>query len=128
MPAFPVDIVLVLFSCYSSFTAGVKLWWEVVMQVNYKNRQIEKICTNASAATKKYGKRTAGLIHQRVDELYAADSVEMLVQFRIGRCHQLVGDRKGQFAMDLEHPLRLVFEVIRDEIQIAEIQEIVDYH
>lgn len=24
--------------------------------------------------------------------------------------------------------LRLVFEVIRDEIQIAEIQEIVDYH
>lgn len=98
------------------------------MQVNYKNRQIEKICTNASAATKKYGRRTAGLIHQRVDEIYAADSVEMLVQYRIGRCHQLVGDRKGQFAMDLEHPLRLVFEVIRDEIQIAEIQEIVNYH
>lgn len=98
------------------------------MQVNYRNRQIEKICTDASAATKKYGKRTAGLIHQRVDEIYAAVSVEILVQFRIGRCHQLVGDRKGQFAMDLEHPLRLVFEVIRDEIQIAEIQEIVDYH
>lgn len=30
--------------------------------------------------------------------------------------------------MDLVHPLRLVFEVIRDEIQVAEIQEIVDYH
>lgn len=98
------------------------------MQVNYRNRQIEKICTNASDATKKYGKRTAGLIHQRVDEIDAADSVEMLVKFGIGRCHQLVGDRKGQFAMDLAHPLRLVFEVIRDEIQIAEIQEIVDYH
>ena len=96
------------------------------MQVNYRNRQIEKICTDASAAIKKYGKRTAGLIHQRVDEIYAAVSVEMLVQFMIGRCHQLVGDRKGPFAMDLEHPLRLVFEVIRDEIQIAEIQEIVD--
>ena len=54
------------------------------MQVNYRNRQIEKICTDASAATKKYGKRTAGLIHQRVDEIYAAVSVEMLVQFRIG--------------------------------------------
>ena len=26
------------------------------MQVNYRNRQIEKICTDASAATKKYGK------------------------------------------------------------------------
>lgn len=49
------------------------------MQVNYRNRQIEKICTNASDATKKYGKRTAGLIHQCVDEIGAADSVEMLV-------------------------------------------------
>ena len=25
-PPFPADIVLVLLSCYSSFTAGVKLW------------------------------------------------------------------------------------------------------
>lgn len=82
------------------------------MQVNYRNRQIEKICTDASAATKKYGKRTVGLIHQRVDEIYAAVSVEMLVQFRIGRCHQLVGDRKGQFAMDLEHLLRLVLKLL----------------
>lgn len=98
------------------------------MQVNYKNRHIEKICTNASVAAKKFDKRTVGLIQQRVDEIHAADSVEMLVQFGIGRCHQLVGDRKGQFAMGLVHPLRLVFEVIRDEIQIAEIQEIVDYH
>lgn len=79
------------------------------MQVNYKNRHIEKICTNASVAAKKFDKRTVGLIQQRVDEIHAADSVEMLVQFGIGRCHQLVGDRKGQFAMDLVHPLRLVF-------------------
>lgn len=98
------------------------------MQINYRSRQIEKICTNASAATEKYGKRTAGLIHQRVDEISVAVSIEMLVQFRIGRCHQLVGDRKGQYAMDLEHPLRLIFEVNGDGIQIAEIQEIVDYH
>lgn len=98
------------------------------MQVKFRSRQIEKICTNASAATKKYGKRTAGLIHQRIDEISAAVSIEMLVQFRIGRCHQLVGDRKGQYAMDLEHPLRLIFEVNGDGIQIAEIQEIVDYH
>lgn len=65
------------------------------MQVNYRNRQIEKICTNASDAIKKYGNPTAGLIHQRVDEIGAADSVETLVQYGIGRCHQLVGDRKG---------------------------------
>lgn len=50
--AISADIVHVLHNCYRSFTAEVKLDCDVVMQVNYKNRQIEKICTNASAATK----------------------------------------------------------------------------
>lgn len=38
------------------------------------------------------------------------------------------GNRKEQYAMDLVHPYRLVFEKEGDEIQIACIIEIVDYH
>ena len=37
-------------------------------------------------------------------------------------------DRKGQYAMDLVHPYRLVFEKTGDKIQIANVMEIVDYH
>ncbi len=48
------------------------------MQVNYKNRQIEKICTNASVAAKKYDKRTVGLIQQRVDEIQIAEIQEIV--------------------------------------------------
>lgn len=51
-----------------------------------------------------------------------------MVQFHIGRCHPLKGNRKGQYAMDLVHPYRLVFEKIGNEIQIANVMEIVDYH
>ena len=40
----------------------------------------------------------------------------------------LANNRKGQYAMDLVHPYRLVFEKHGDEIQIAHILEIVDYH
>lgn len=40
----------------------------------------------------------------------------------------LKGDRKGQYAMDLIHPYRLVFEKIGNDIQVANIMEIVDYH
>lgn len=65
------------------------------MQVNYKNRHIEKICTNASVAAKKFDKRTVGLIQQRVDEIHAADSVEMLVQFGIGDAISLLVTVKG---------------------------------
>lgn len=67
-------------------------------------------------------------IHQRIDEINASVNVEAMVQFHIGRCHPLSGERKGQYAMDLIHPYRLVFEKIRDEIQIANVVEIVDYH
>lgn len=98
------------------------------MQIQYKNKKIRKACTDANAARKEYGEKMAVKIHQRIDEISAADTVEMLIQFRIGRCHPLTGDREGQYAMDLVHPYRLIFTRKGDEIQIAEVQEIVDYH
>ena len=90
------------------------------MEITYKTRKIEKVCTIASEAEKKYGSEMAAKIHQRIDE--------EMVQFHIGRCHLLKGNRKGQYAMDLVHPYRLVFEKIGNEIQIANVMEIVDYH
>lgn len=99
------------------------------MEIIYKTRKIEKVCTIASEAEKKYGLEMAHKIHQRIDEIDASDTVEEMVQFHIGRCHPLKGDRKGQYAMDLIiHPYRLVFKKIGSEIQIANVMEIVDYH
>ena len=86
------------------------------------------MCTIASIAEKKYATRMAELIHRRVDQIEAADSVEQLIQFQIGRCHPLHQNREGQYAMDLVHPMRLVFEKKGNEIQIANIIEITDYH
>lgn len=98
------------------------------MLITYKSRMLMKICTQASVAEKKYGTRMAEKIHQRVDELSAADSVDMMVKFHIGRCHALSGNRKGQFALDLVHPYRLILAKRGEEISLVEIQEIVDYH
>ncbi len=98
------------------------------MEITYKNKKIEKICTDAKAAERTYGREMAEKIHQRIDEIYAADTVEMMIQWRIGRCHPLIHNRRGQYAVDLIHPYRLVFEKNGDEIQIANILEIVDYH
>lgn len=52
----------------------------------------------------------------------------MMIQFGIGRCHPLTQNRKGQYAVDLAHPYRLVFEKMENQIQIVNILEIVDYH
>ena len=98
------------------------------MKVEYKNRSIQKVCTDASAAERKYGYEMAEKIQLRIDQITAADTVEQMVQYRIGRCHPLKGNRKGQYAVDLVHPQRLVFEKKGEQIQIANISEIIDYH
>ena len=98
------------------------------MEIEYKNKRIEKICTDASAARAKYGEQMAAKIHMRVDNLRAATNVEMLLSSRIGRCHMLRHDRQGQYAMDLLNGKRLIFEMLGTTIQIANILEITDYH
>lgn len=98
------------------------------MQVEYKNKAIKTVCTNASVASKKYGTEMAEKIHLRIDQIKAIDNVEQMLQFNIGRCHKLKGKRKDQYAIDLVHPYRLVFKKQGFEIQIAMILDIVDYH
>ena len=98
------------------------------MDITYKDKKIKKICTDATVASRKYGIENAEKIQQRISEIAAADTVEFMIRFKIGRCHPLVQNRKGQYAVDLVHPYRLVFEKKGEEIQIVNILEIVDYH
>jgi proteic killer suppression protein len=58
----------------------------------------------------------------------AADSVDFLLAHKIGRCHLLQGGRDGQYAMDLGHPFRLIFEPYNENLCVVKIIEIVDYH
>ena len=98
------------------------------LEIEYRTKGMKRVCENYSEAEKKHGKDMAEKIHQRIGEIRAATSVEMMIQFKIGRCHPLKGNRKMQYAVDLVHPYRLVFEKKGKEIQIANIMEIVDYH
>ncbi|MBO4389107.1 MAG: type II toxin-antitoxin system RelE/ParE family toxin [Spirochaetales bacterium] len=98
------------------------------MEITYRDRSIARVCTDYSEALRHYGAVMALKIHQRVNEIAAAPNVETMVEHRIGRCHPLKGNRKNQFAVDLVHPYRLVFQKVGNVIQIANIIEIVDYH
>lgn len=98
------------------------------LDITYKNKKIKKICTDARVAERAYGQKMAYKIHQRIGEIMSADTVELMIEFQIGRCHPLTSNRKGQYAVDLVQPYRLVFEKLGDKIQIAHVLEIVDYH
>lgn len=98
------------------------------MEVCYKNKKIERTCTQVSVAIKKYGTEMALKINQRINEISAADNVDIMIQFGIGRCHPLKGNKKGCYAVDLVHPFRLLFTVKQKKVVIAVIEEIMDYH
>lgn len=98
------------------------------MEIQYRSHKIEHVCTNADFAQREYGLDMAVIISQRIGELKAADSIDNLVQFAVGRCHHLKGKRKNQYAMDLIHPFRLIFSVQDAQVCLVEVSEIVDYH
>ena len=98
------------------------------MDVSYKTQKLKKTCTDATACEKCYGLKMAVLIFKRIAEIQASPSVEFMIEYRLGRCHPLKNNRKGQYAVDLLQPYRLIFEKQGDVIQIARIIEITDYH
>lgn len=98
------------------------------MEIQYRNKKIQKVCCDPKAARKEYGEKMAKILSERIDEITAAESAEEMVRYCIGRCHKLTGDRKGQYALNLVQPYRLIFIQVGEDILIAEIQEIVDYH
>ena len=59
--------------------------------------------TSASSSVKKRAKR----LKNRLGELRAVENVS---QLRLGRPHALTADRAGQYSVDLDGPMRLLFE------------------
>ncbi len=77
------------------------------MKVSYEDKDIETLCRQLKAATKKLGAESAKKLQRRLSELHAASVVSELA---IGRPHPLEYDRAGQFAVDLHKGKRLIFE------------------
>lgn len=77
------------------------------MDIDFKDKRLRELCEKQAVATAKLGKSCARKLRTRLADLKAASRVTDLVA---GRPHQLTGDRRGQFALDLEGGRRLVFE------------------
>ena len=53
---------------------------------------------------------------RRLDEIRDANSLAVLKTLPQARCHPLKGDLEGRWAVDLEHPYRLTFELAHDPL------------
>lgn len=93
------------------------------MEITFKNKKFQIICNSEKELIKVYGKNCARKIRARLDDLQAAVALEVLRTLP-GRCHELKGDKKGQLSLDIEHPLRLIFEPLNENIEYKNNSEI----
>lgn len=81
------------------------------------------------------------ILRTRLDELDAADTLEQMRHIPQANCHELSQNRKGQIAVNLAHPYRLIFRPGNDpiptksdggldwtKVNVIEVSEISDYH
>lgn len=110
------------------------------MNLTFGSNKLEKLANDYRKCQKEFGQIRARLYNKRLSDLHNADTLEDVKNLP-GRYHELTGDRKGQWACDLDQPHRLVFEPHENpiptdnsgkyiwlEIKGVEILEITDYH
>ena len=110
------------------------------MKIYYEHRQLQKATSEYRAAVREWGSENAKKLSTLIQQLQAASTLKEMHNVPGARFHPLSGDRKGQFAMDLKHPKRLIVKPIEpvprtpdggiDVSQVTEILviEVVDYH
>lgn len=104
------------------------------MYIRFINDRIRKLCEDEKVARRKLGDKITMKLFQRVAEIRSADNLCVLRTLRATRCHPLHYDRKGQYAVDLIHPQRLVFlpeyDGIFDEKLVTDVVliKVIDYH
>ncbi len=111
------------------------------MDISFKNNKLQKVFNSSAELTKKYGARNARIIQRRMAFLRAAPTLAEVPHRPPERRHQLEGRRKGEFAVDIEHPFRIVFKpghnpvpktkdggIDLTQVTAIEILSIEDYH
>lgn len=111
------------------------------MDIAFRIHKLAKTFNSAVALQRVYGERMAKAIMTRLAVLRAARNLALVPTSRPERAHRLRGDRNNQYAVDLIHPYRLVFELDHAPLPRAEdgginaeqvtaivIVEVTDYH
>jgi proteic killer suppression protein len=110
------------------------------MEITFSDRKLEKLANDDRKCLKEMGKVRAGKYKTRLTQLEDAETLED-VRHLAGNYHELVENRKGQWACDLDQPYRLIFKPHENpiptdedgkyiwlEITGVEVIEITNYH
>lgn len=110
------------------------------MKIDYQKNKLKKQLSSASEIKKSFGVN-AKRVASRLDDIEASPNLSILIQIPAANCHQLSGNRTGQWAVDISGNYRLIFIIDHNPIPINMnnsidtnqvtaiiILEIADYH
>lgn len=110
------------------------------MEICFEDQALARTCSERKLRVRAWGPAGAKKVALRLQQLQAAGSLQDMRNLP-GRCHELAGDRAGSFAVDVQHPLRMVFRPTKSRpprkpdggldwacIDQITIIEIIDYH
>ena len=98
------------------------------MRVTFRKKKLEKCYLESQRAIREFGPEVGRRYIQRINIIKSARNVEALKQQRPLRCHPLKGKREGQWAIDLTDRYRLIFSLLGDELEIAQIEEVSNHY
>ncbi len=111
------------------------------MNIDFARQKLEKTFNSEAALKRVFGDRMARTIAMRMAVLRNARTLSMVPVTKPERRHQLEGGRAGQYAVDLVHPHRVVFEpnhdpmprkeaggIDTDQVTAITVIEVIDYH
>lgn len=90
------------------------------MNIFFKSTALKKICESEKESVRNWGVNRARKIRQRLAELNDADTLSDIDKFPPTRCHELEGNRKGQFAVDVSGNYRMTFQPAYSPIPVME--------
>jgi plasmid maintenance system killer protein len=89
------------------------------VKVRFGNNKLAKQLENASAIKKSFGEM-AKKVSMRLDDIRAAPNLAVLKQIPQAACHELKGDRAGEWAVSISGNHRMIFELDHNPIPLKE--------
>jgi plasmid maintenance system killer protein len=89
------------------------------MKIDYNNNKLKKQLSSATEIKKHFGVN-AKKVSARLSDIEASPNLAVLVQIPAANCHQLTGNRKGEWALNISPNHRMIFEIGHDPLPLKE--------
>lgn len=94
------------------------------MIVIFRTNKLQKQYELYSKAVAAYGEQVARKYIERINIIKKSKNIEELISIRTLKCHELKGDREGEWSIKLTGFYRLIFTLHDKDFEIARIDEV----